>query len=112
MALRTAGDQVMATWNVTLCVVLLLPVSHLAYSLYGLPILWLWISYLLEDKLTRWQQAVVPLVLLLWWAVQTRSWPDTGSSATIGSMHYVVIFVANLAAVTVSVIGARSIHEV
>jgi hypothetical protein len=112
MALRTAGDKVMATWNVTLCVVLLLPVSHLAYSLYGLPILWLWISYLLEDKLTRWQQAVVPLVLLLWWVVQTRSWPDTGSSATIGAIHYVVIFGANLVAVTVSVIGARSIPEV
>jgi hypothetical protein len=112
LALRTGGDKVMATWNVTLCVVLLLPVSHLAYSLYGLPILWLWISYLLEVKLTRWQQGIVPVVLLMWWVVQTRAWPDTGSSPTIGSLHYVVIFGANLVAVTASVIGARFISEV
>jgi hypothetical protein len=112
MALRTAGDQVMATWNVTFCVVLLLPVSHLAYSLYGLPVLWLWMSYLLADKLTRWPQVVVPLVLLLWWVVQTRAWPDTGSSPAIGSLHYVVIFGANLVACTASVIGARFIRVV
>jgi hypothetical protein len=109
-ALRTAGDQVMATWNVTLCVVLLLPVSHLAYSLYGLPLLWLWVSYLLAGRPTRWPQVVVPLVLLAWWVVQTRAWPDTGSSPAIGSIHYVVIFAANLVACTASVVGARFIR--
>ena len=107
VALRTAGDKVMATWNVTLCVVLLLPVSHLAYSLYALPILWLWISYLLADRLIRWPQVIVPFLLLVWWVVQTRAWPDSGSSPTISSVHYVVVFVANLVVCTASVVGAR-----
>jgi alpha-1,2-mannosyltransferase len=106
VALRTPGDKVMCTWNVTFCIVLLLPVSHLAYTLYCLPVLWIWVSYVLESRQLTWPQFVVPVILFLWWIVQTKAWPDSGSSAAIGSIHYCVVFAADLAACTASVIGA------
>ena len=107
LALRTSGDKVMCTWNVTFCIVLLLPVSHLAYTLYCLPVLWLWISRILESRRITWQQVLVPGVLIIWWAVQTKAWPDSGSSSAIGAAHYCVVFGANLVACTASVVGAR-----
>ena len=107
LALRTPGDKVMCTWNVTFCIVLLLPVSHLAYTLYCLPVLWLWSSRILESKRLTWQQFPVPLVLILWWVVQTKAWADSGSSPSIGAVHYCVVFSANLIACSASVIGAR-----
>jgi hypothetical protein len=110
ISLRAPGDQVMCTWNVTLCVVLLLPVSHLAYTLYGLPVLWLWVAYLLESRRLNWRQFIVPAILSLWWIVQTRAWPGPGSSPAIGSLRYCVVFAANLAACTASVLGARFVH--
>jgi hypothetical protein len=110
ISLRAPGDQVMCTWNVTLCVVLLLPVSHLAYTLYGLPVLWLWVAYLLESRRLNWRQLIVPAILSLWWIVQTRAWPGPGSSPAIGSLRYCVVFAANLAACTASVLGARFVH--
>jgi hypothetical protein len=109
LALRTPGDKVMCMWNVTFCIVLLLPVSHLAYTLYCLPVLWVWVSYVLEDQGLTWQQCIVPVILVLWWIVQTKAWPDSGSSAAISSIHYCVVFTANLLACTASVIGARFI---
>jgi hypothetical protein len=110
VALRTPGDKVMCTWNVTVCVVLLLPVSHLAYSLYCLPVLWLWSARSLKSNRSESRQLVVVAVLLLWWIIQTKSWPDSGSSSTIGALHYCVVFTANLVACTASVIGARCIR--
>jgi hypothetical protein len=107
VALRTSGDKVMCTWNVTFCIVLLLPVSHLAYTLYCLPVLWVWVSYVMESKRLTWHQLLVPVFLFLWWIVQTKAWPDSGSSAAISSIHYCVVFTANLIACTVSVLGAR-----
>jgi len=111
VALRTPGDRAMCTWNVTFCIVLLLPVSHLAYTLYCLPVLWLWVSRVLEYRRPTWQQFVVPVVLVLWWVAQTKAWPDTGSSPGIGAVHYCVVFGANLVACTVSVLGARFGHR-
>jgi hypothetical protein len=107
LTLRTSGDQVMCTWNVTFCIVLLLPVSHLAYTLYCLPVLWLWISRMMESERFMWQQFIVPAVLIIWWVVQTKAWPDSGSSPAISSIRYSVVFAANIAACTASVIGAR-----
>jgi len=107
VALRTSGDKVMCTWNVTFCIVLLLPVSHLAYTLYGLPLLWLWVSRILKSKRLTWQQLLVPAVLFIWWVVQAKAWPDSGSSSAIGAIHYCVVFCANLVACSASVIGAR-----
>ncbi len=107
LAVRTPGDEAMCTWNVTFCIVLLLPVSHLAYTLYCLPVLWLWAARLLENKRLAWPQFLAPAVLLLWWFVQTRAWPDSGSPSSIGAVHYCVVFAADLVACTASVLGAR-----
>ena len=107
VTLRTSGDRVMCTWNVTFCIVLLLPVSHLAYTLYCLPVLWLWASRILEGERHSWKQFLVPAVLFVWWIVQTKSWPDSGSSSEIGAAHYCIVFVANFVACSASVIGAR-----
>jgi hypothetical protein len=110
VALRTSGDRAMCTWNVTFCTVLLLPVSHLAYTLYCLPVLWLWTSRILESKRITWRQLVVPGILFVWWIVQTKAWPDSGSSSSIGAMHYIVVFAASLVACTASVTGAHFIR--
>jgi hypothetical protein len=97
----------MCTWNVTFCIVLLLPISHLAYTLYCLPVLWLWTSRILERRHLTWQQFLVPGVLIVWWLVQTKAWPDSGSSSSISAAKYCVVFGANLVACSASVIGAR-----
>ena len=106
LALRTAGDPIMCTWNVMFCSVLLLPVSHLAYALYGLPVLWIWGVRLLEARRFEWRGGAVVALLALWWLVQTKAWPDTGSSPAISSTRFVIPFAANLMACTASVVGA------
>jgi len=107
VALRTPGDPALCTWNVTFCIVLLLPVSHLAYALYCLPVLWFWASRLVGGGGRSWERFLVPTVLFLWWVVLTRAWPDSGSSPAIGAARYCVVFAADLVACTASVIGAR-----
>jgi hypothetical protein len=49
----------------------------------------------------------VTVVLCVWWIVQTKSWPDSGSSSAISSLRYSVVFAANLAACTCSVVAGR-----
>lgn len=105
IALRMSGDPGLCLANVTLCVVLLLPISHRAYSLYALPLLWLWTIRATRPNRTR-SDIVVAVVLLGWWVVLAKSWPDTGSSPAISSVRFCVPFAANLVAVTVSSIGA------
>jgi hypothetical protein len=103
VALRTRGDAVLCTWNVTLCLVLLLPVSHLAYTVLALPLLWLWGTRVLTGRpLDRWEVGAF-VVLLLWWIVQTKAWPGDGSSNSISSIRFSVVFAANLVACSASV---------
>ncbi len=85
LTLRTPGPGfggVLAFWNVAFCIVLLLPVSHLAYTIIGLPLLWSWTATLM----TRWRPPgrwrrpegtvlAVTLVLVLWWLVLNKAWP-------------------------------------
>jgi hypothetical protein len=97
----------MCTWNVTFCIVLLLPLSHLFYSLYCLPVLWVWVALVLSGRRLTRRQWMVPVVLALWWLVETKGWPDTGSSSAISAVRYTVVFTADLMACTASVIGAR-----
>lgn len=104
--LRMRDDQVLGLWNTTLCVVLLLPVSHLAYTLYAIPILWVWGARVLRraPRLVP-GEVVVVLILLLWWLLQTREWPDNGSPAAISSLRYCIVFAANLMACSASTLG-------
>jgi Glycosyltransferase family 87 len=107
VALRTSGNTSMCLWNVTLCVVLLQPVSHTTYTLYGLPILWLWASRVLM-RAPRWDaREIAPaVVLLVWWALHTRAWPGP-TLEEISAARYCIVFFANLIACTVSVVAAR-----
>jgi hypothetical protein len=117
LTLRTAGSGfagVLAFWNVAFSVVLLLPVSHLAYTIIGLPILWSWIGLLMAQwrPQGQWRRAdgivmAATAVLVLWWIVLNKTWPDNGSSVAISSLRYSVVFVADLIACSASVFGLR-----
>jgi hypothetical protein len=109
VALRTAGDPSMCLWNVTLCVVMLQPVAHTTYALYGLPILWLWTARVLTRS-PSWssREVAAALTLFAWWAINTRAWPGADPLAVVSAARYCVVFGANLAACTVSVACARS----
>lgn len=109
VAVRTGGSEVICTWNVTFCIILLLPVSHRAYSLFALPVLWVWVAEVLRPGRVDRRTALVTVVLLLWWLMLTKSWPDSGSPASISAIHFSVVFVANLVACTVSTVAARLI---
>jgi len=108
VALRTPGDPALCTWNVTFCVLLLLPVSHRQYAIYVLPLLWWWAAGVVHRGPVDRREMVVVAVLALWWLDQTVAWPYNGSSAAISSVRYCVPFAADLVACTASVIGARS----
>ncbi len=100
--LRTTGDQAMCSWNVTFCVVLLVPGSHITYIFYGLPVLWLWGARLFITRRFRLLNAVVLGVLCLWWLVEAKTWPDS-------LRGYSIIFGFNLVACTVSAIAAQRV---
>jgi hypothetical protein len=105
--LHTVNDPVLCTWNTTACVVLLLPVSHMAYSVLLLPLLWLWGTRLLSSRTMDPRVITVVVVLLLWWLVQSHAWPGDGSPSTISSIQFCIVFGVNLAACTASVLGAQ-----
>jgi hypothetical protein len=109
VALRTPGNPSLCLWNVTLCVVLLQPVSHTTYSLYGLPLLWLWVARVLT-RAPKWtgREIAPALVLFAWWALHTRAWPGT-TLEEVSAARYCIPFFANLIACTVSVVAARSV---
>lgn len=91
-------------WNVVACVVLLLPVSHFHYTLYLLPILWIWCARWLTTFRSKSYLSVIAGLLILWWLVLFHTNWHVGSSTT-ASPRSVVPFVANLLAVTISVLG-------
>ena len=107
IALRTTGDPVLCTFHVTFCILLLMPVSHRQYAFYVLPILWIWVARVLRNKGTDRLTLAVAVVMLLWWINQLHAWPATGSSPNISAVHYCVPFMADLVALSVSVIAAQ-----
>ena len=102
--LRWSDSIVLAFWNVVGCVVLLVPVSHDDYTLYLLPMLWIWIARWLEKPRLKDPALVICGLLVLWWgATSYKSWYF--GSAHESALRISVLFFANLAAVTVSVVG-------
>ena len=102
--LRTSSDPVMCILHVTFCILLLLPVSHRQYAIYVLPILWLWVMRLLENRgkdKTIW---LAVFVSSLWWVNQLHAWPYGGSPANISALRYCEPFFADLLMLTVSVL--------
>ena len=105
LALRTPGDATLCTWNIAGCLVLVIPVSHLAYSVFLLPILWVWGARLLNREYASWEAHAVFVVLVVWWLLQTHSWPDDLFSHHISAVRYSIVFAVNLIACTASVLG-------
>jgi hypothetical protein len=85
------------------CVVLLLPVSHSDYTLFLLPILWIWVARWLERPGLEGLVVVVTACLVAWWVISRKDW-YYGSNAE-SALRISVVFFANLAAVSVSVFG-------
>jgi hypothetical protein len=106
LTLTTKGDSPLCTWNVTFCVILLLPVSHRQYAIYVLPLLWLWAVRLIDRSERRTIDAWIFLVMLAWWVTQLFDWPYFGSSRHISSLQYCIPFFCDMVSCTVSVLGA------
>jgi Glycosyltransferase family 87 len=109
LTLLTKGDTSMCTWNVTFCVILLLPVSHRQYAIYVLPLVWLWAVQLIHTSKRRGADVWIFLVMLAWWVMQLFDWPYYGSSRHISSARYCIPFICDIVACTASVVGARYI---
>jgi len=105
LALRWSDSSVLCFWNVVACVVLLLPVSHLDYTMYLLPILWIWVARWLTSLRFNDSVCVTAGLLMLWWIATFDLSPVYLS--TVSSLRFSVTFFANLAAVTVSVLEDR-----
>jgi alpha-1,2-mannosyltransferase len=105
LTLRTPGDAALCMWNIAGCLILVIPMVHLAYSVYVLPLLWVWGARLLGGIYRSREAWAVFGVLVVWWLLQTHSWPDDHFSPRISAWHYSVVFWLNLAACTASVLG-------
>jgi hypothetical protein len=111
VSLRTGGSPGLTFWNVSFAIVLLLPVSHLNYTLFALPVLWLWSARALSERTIRRPEVAIAGALVLWWLVLNKTWPGEGSSAAISSLRYCVPFLANMVACTISILGLRVLHS-
>jgi hypothetical protein len=98
---QTHADLSIPFWNVVFCVILLLPVSHLTYTMYALPVLWLWSARVARTTRVVSADSVVFAVLLVWWLVVSQSALGEDVSQTSAT----VVFFADLLACSASVVG-------
>lgn len=104
LTLRWRDSTVLGFWNVMACIVLLVPVSHDDYTLYLLPMLWIWVARWLETPRIKDPTFVICVFLVLWWGVTSyQSFYDGSVHESAGRIA--ALFFANLAALTVSVLG-------
>ncbi len=96
----------LAFWNCFGCVILLLPVSHVYYTVYFLPLLWHWASRAIRSGFREPVTLIVVGVLVIWWLTLLRVWPTDGSSPWSSSLDISVVFLVNLMACSASVLGA------
>lgn len=108
--LMRPGPAVVALFNVTLVVILLLPVSHYFYVICALPLLWFWAGHALENPRSPlgW---VVFGVLAVWWVVVFRIPPDGDGFMTTTWPSLLRIFGASLIAAIVSVVAAAVLDK-
>jgi hypothetical protein len=105
VTLWTPGDATLCLWNIAGCMVLLIPVSHLAYSIFVLPLLWVWGVRQLQREHRTPTSLVVFGIMVAWWLIQSQAWPDDGWSNHNPAWRFCVVFAANLIACTASVLG-------
>ena len=108
LSLRRPGDDLIALYNIVFVTILLLPVSHYFYLLYPLPVLWWWACRVVQypRSSTGW---IVTGLLVVWWVVVFRIAPAGDGFATTTWQSLTRIFLASLAAVAASVVGAASL---
>jgi uncharacterized membrane protein len=94
-------DPSLPFWNVIFCIVLLLPISHLTYTLYVLPVLWLWTSRVLRSPRLVSVDSIVCAVTFVWWLVVSQSALGQDTSQVSAT----VVFFAGLLTCTASVVG-------
>lgn len=103
--LRHPGEPVIALYNTTFVVVLLMPISHQVYLLLPLPALWWWIARWVRHD-GRLLSGVTATVTAVWWLVCFRLVyvlvPDP--RYTVGAA--VAITVSTMAAAAVSILAA------
>ncbi len=102
LTLRRSSSSLTSYWNVVGCVILLLPVSHLAYTMYFLPLLWIWALRALSSPTFEGSTFAMTVVMLIWWTFMYRwGWVEFPSES---SVHYMAPFFADLAVVAASVL--------
>ena len=109
LGLRWGENSALGFWHVAGCVVLILPVSHSAYTLYLLPLFWIWGSRWLAVPRFSGLVAMVAALLALWWLALFHTQWDSGP-LTGSSLRYSVLFFANFAAVALSTIADLFLH--
>lgn len=96
----------LGSWNCLACVILLLPASHVYYTVYLLPLLWLWVGRVLAS---RWRDPIALSAagaLVLWLVVLLKAWPTDGTATPwTSSLLISMTFLANLWATAASVLG-------
>jgi hypothetical protein len=102
IVLRWSDSSFLSYWNVVGCVVLLLPVSHLAYTMYFLPLLWIWALRALSSPSNDRVSFFMTVLMVAWWCFMYRwgwvEWPEESS------FHYMYPFFADFTVFTASVL--------
>jgi len=118
LSLRAKSEPMLCVLNTTLFVVLVIPVSHLSYTILALPVLWYWVGHLavLIDGWRRpgWSRVVTVLLVAAvvgWYLVEQRAWPGDGSSPSISAVRFSVVFAANLALYSASVLAGWLLRD-
>jgi hypothetical protein len=102
LVLRWSDSSLLSYWNVVGGVVLLLPVSHLAYTMYFLPLLWIWALQALSSPTIDRVSFFMTVLMVAWWCFMYRwgwvEWPEESS------FHYMYPFFADFVIFTASVL--------
>ncbi len=98
---QTHADPSIPFWNVVFCVILLLPVSHLTYTIYVLPVLWLWVSRVFRTPRLVSIHSVVCALTVLWWLIVSQS----RLGEDMSQVSATVVFFSGILACTASVVG-------
>jgi len=118
LSLRTRAEPMLCVVNTMLFAVLVIPVSHLQYTILALPVLWYWVAQL-SVLIDGWQRAgwarVVTILLIAavvgWYLVQQRAWPGDGTPPSVSAVRFTVVFAANLALFSASVLAGWFLRD-
>lgn len=111
LCLQCPGDRMLGVFNVMLFAVLIDPVSHLAYSILALSIIWFWVAHyrvFLDRCGWRGRELAVRIMVVaavtVWYLVQQKAWPDSPMASSLSESP---VFLVNLFLLTASVVGGR-----